>query len=104
MPFGAVAARYVWGRISSAVVQILSRLFHIPVLRYVGDLFLVVPAHLADSTYRITHSVVAALGLVLASDKSPRPSASEVVLGVSITLCAHHIELRVAADKLLFWQ
>ena len=103
MPFGAIGAVYAWDRIGSAVTQVLARLFWLPVLRYVDDLFLVVPADLAAGAYEALHSCVAALGLVLDPDKSPPASPSAVVLGVTVSCAPTRLVFSVDPSKVAFW-
>ena len=104
MPFGAIGAVYAWDRIGSAVTQILARLFWLPLLRYVDDLFMVIPADLADGAYSALHECVSLLGLVLDPGKSPRAAPEAVVLGVSIRCAPGSLTFRVDAAKAAFWR
>ena len=103
MPFGAVGAVYAWDRIGSAVTQILARLFWLPVLRYVDDLFTVVPADLAEDAFRVLHEVVSLLGLTLDPAKSPPASATATILGVTVECIPRALRFSIEASKLAFW-
>ena len=103
MPFGAVGAVYAWDRIGSAVTQILARLFWLPLLRYVDDLFTVVPSDLAADAFRVLHEVVGLLGLTLDPAKSPPASLSSSILGISVECLPGSLRFSVEAAKLAFW-
>ena len=103
MPFGAVGAVYSWDLVGEAVVYILRNGFGLPVLRYVDDLFLIVYADLGDHCRSLLIAVVSALGFVLAPDKTPLPSPSQVVLGVALLCKAASVFLTIDPDKLSFW-
>ena len=103
MPFGAIGAVYAWDRLGSVVTQILARLFWLPMLRYVDDLFTVVPATLGPAAFDLLHHVVATLGLVLDPAKSPPPAPSGTVLGVAVACSVAVLTFRVDSAKVEFW-
>ena len=103
MPFGAIGAVYAWDRLASAVTQCLAAFLLVPMLRYVDDLFAVMPASLAGSAYAALHECVALLGLVLDPEKSPAPAPASTILGASVEYRCGHLVCRVDAAKLTYW-
>jgi len=103
MPFGAVGAVYAWDGLAAAVCGILAELFHVPVIRYVDDLFLVVPAGLDQVAHRCVHLCIRLLGLALDQPKSPLPSDRGVLLGVSVTFADDEVIFEVEPAKVRFW-
>ena len=103
MPFGAIGAVYAWDRLASLVTAILRRLFSLPVIRYVDDLFLLFPAAAASEARGVLVEVVTLLGLVLDPVKTPEASPSEVVLGVRVTCRPHSLQFEVDSAKVTFW-
>ena len=86
MPFGAVAAVYAWDRLGAFLAGALTELFHLPVCRYVDDMFLVDFGELAAESRSLMLEVVALLGFTLEESKTPAPASSQDVLGVQVTL------------------
>jgi len=103
MPFGAVGAVYGWDGLAAAVAKLLSSLFHVPVIRYVDDLFMVVPVGFDAAAHEALHICVALLGLTLDEPKSPPPCASIGILGVSVACKPESIEFEVEEAKVAFW-
>ena len=102
MPFGALAAVYGWDRVGAAITAIL-RSLGLPVLRYVDDLFLAVPAHVGDIARRILEEVVAQLGWHLASEKTEGPVKDMVILGVLVSVHHSHLRLQPEEQKAELW-
>ena len=103
MPFGAVGAVYAWDGLAAAVCGILAELFHVPVIRYVDDLFLVVPSGLDLVAHRCVHPCVRLLGLTLDLPKSPLPSDKGVLLGVSVAFLGDEVIFEGEPAKVRFW-
>ena len=103
MPFGAVGAVYARDGLAECVAVILARLFHIPVIRYVDDLFLVVPEGLEGIIHSALHLCVALLGLTLDPVKSPLPDVQAIILGVKVTCLSDSLEFEVEESKVAFW-
>merc|ERR1712023_492777 len=86
MPFGAVAAVYAWDRVGGALQHILQQMFLLPASRYVDDLFWCDFSSTASHGRALALQVIDTLGFTLAIDKTPPPSASQDILGVTLIL------------------
>jgi hypothetical protein len=86
MPFGAVGAVYAWDRVGAAVSAILRDWFLVPVVRYVDDLFWAEVDESAESCRELVLEVVSLLGFTLEPSKTPLPSRSLDILGVTVSL------------------
>ena len=104
MPFGALGAVYAWDRLAAVVTAVLRRTFLLPVIRYVDDLFLVLPASLAPRGREVLLEVVSLFGLVLDPIKTPPASSDAVVLGVRALCLSRAIVFQVEPSKLAFWR
>jgi hypothetical protein len=86
MPFGAVGAVYAWDRVGAAISAILRDWFLVPVVRYVDDLFWAEVDESAESCREQVLEVVSLLGFTLEPSKTPLPSKSLDILGVTVSL------------------
>ncbi len=84
-PFGALSSVYHWERAAAAVTTIL-RWIGLPVLRYVDDLFMAVPADLGSDARAILEATIGSLGWTLEPSKTEGPTASLTILGVQVTV------------------
>eukprot|EP00972_Heterocapsa_arctica_P101397 14943399-Heterocapsa_arctica.AAC.1 len=74
MPFGVVAAVYVWDRPGAAFTTILRKIFLFPASRYVDDL----PswARYAKVSFHMLLDIIGHFGAILSEEKTPEPSSS----------------------------
>ena len=107
MPFGAVGAVYAWDRLGSAITAILIDLLLVPCIRYVDDLFW---ADLEESSLdcrSMVMEIVSLLGFTLEPDKTPLPSDSLDILGITTSLKMINGDLHLTyvpdALKVSFW-
>jgi hypothetical protein len=108
MPFGALAAVYAWDRLGAAIQHVIQSALLIPVLRYVDDLFSVLPAAISGIAMASMLSTVASFGLVLDPDKTPKPADQMVILGVLVEYLRESalgpiLNLSIDESKRLVW-
>jgi hypothetical protein len=77
---------YAWDRVGAAVSAILRDYFMIPVVRYVDDLFWAETEESATSCRQLVLDIVSLLGFTLEPSKTPEPSTSLDILGVTVSL------------------
>ena len=107
MPFGSVAAVYAWDRVGAALSAILIELFDIPCSRYVDDLFWVDFSSTSSSCRTLALRVISLLGFTLEPEKTPEPSLTLDILGITVSLqqCAEGLCLLLLpeARKVAVW-
>ncbi len=107
MPFGAVGAVYAWDRLGSAITAILIDHLLVPCIRYVDDLFWVDFEETSLECREMVMEIVGLLGFTLEPDKTPLPSDSLDILGIttSLKIINGDLHLTYVPDslKVSFW-
>jgi hypothetical protein len=101
--FGSIGAGTAWWRVARTLVQILRRVFHIPALIYVDDIFLVVPAAVAPAVLATLRWVTdELLGWATETTKS-KVSDRVDILGAAVHLNCDSVDFAIAEDKRQMW-
>ena len=112
MPFGSIAAVYGWDRLAHAITYLIQNILLVPAIRYVDDLFGVIFAKDLEAFRNMLLDIVTELGFTLEEKKTPIPTATQVILGIEISLKESrssgerrvHVVAKIDPQKTEFWK
>ena len=112
MPFGSIAAVYGWDRLAHAITYLIQNILLVPAIRYVDDLFGVIFAKDLEAFRNMLLDIVTELGFTLEEEKTPIPTATQVILGIEISLKESlssgerrvHVVAKIDPQKADFWK
>ena len=112
MPFGMVSAVYAWDRLAESLNWIFGYFLHLPLTRYVDDMFTPIYGKHAMEVRNALLEVSGLLGIMLDEAKTPAPASCESLLGVSISVdekvrhgsLRRSISIRLDPVKAEFWE
>ena len=103
-PFGAISSVHNWDRIGSFLCTAACRLLHLPILRFVDDYFSLERPKAAEHAMQCFARLVRCiLGDSAISVRKLEVGNPLTILGVTISLDSHGIQLRPSGDKKLKW-
>jgi len=104
MCFGATASVHAWNRVGGLITHIARKLLHIPLLRYVDDMFsLDRPACVAHSLECLARVVRALMGRHSLQPKKMSYGLPLVVLGVEFDIQDEVVKVFPSEDKIAKW-